>query len=321
MDHIPVLLNECLEYGQVSHDVKYYLDCTFGRGGHAREFLKKYPNAICYAVDRDETAHTFAEQNFKTEIEQSRLKLFRNNFMLLDSEWDGSPQNEIKFDLILADLGVSSPQLDKAERGFSFYHDGPLDMRMDHRQKLTAAEIVNEWQEEDLFALFRELGEVQRPARVVRAILKDRENKKFTRTSELAEMISRVEGWHKKGQHPATKFFLALRLQVNAELKYLDAGLQALIQRLSLGGRLLVISFHSSEDRIVKYALLANKERGNIITKRVLQASPEEEQKNPRSRSAKLRVFERSDEPQKGNKDSSYYKQWQNETDDDDTDE
>ncbi len=309
MLHIPVLLNECLEYAP-SIPVKKYLDCTFGRGGHAMAYLQKFPEAVCYGIDRDETAHQYASENYKQYMQQNRLKLFRNNFMLLDEEWADSEMQNEKFDLILADLGVSSPQLDNADRGFSFYHDGPLDMRMDNRQKLSAAEIINEWDEQDLFDLFRELGEVQKPAKVVRAILKDRENKKFSRTLELAQMIERVEGWQKKGQHPATKYFLALRLQVNHELEYLDRGLQALIEKLNLGGRLLVISFHSSEDRIVKYALLANKEKGNIITKRVIQASPEEEKTNPRARSAKLRVFERSDVLGLSKKDKSYFKQW-----------
>lgn len=199
------------------------------------------------------------------------------------------------------DLGVSSPQLDDPERGFSFYHDGPLDMRMDPTQGTSAQEIVNTWTEVGLQRVFMELGEIPRPHRVVKAILQDRREKPFTTTSQLSQLIERVEGWRKKGRHPATQYFLALRLLVNEELDGLKESLPLLMEKaLRPGGRLLVITFHSLEDRIVKNIFKDRKDLGVPVNKKVIVPSREEILENPRSRSAKLRVFSRGDNHETG---------------------
>jgi 16S rRNA (cytosine1402-N4)-methyltransferase len=203
------------------------------------------------------------------------------------------------FDVILADLGVSSPQLDQAARGFSFYQEGPLDMRMDQSQGATAADIVNSWPEVELLDLFTRYGEVRSPRRVVRALVNDRKQTPFTTTSQLSGLIERVEGWRKKGQHPATRYFLALRMAVNNELSGLETSVPDLMRALSEKGRLIVITFHSLEDRIIKYAFREAPALGFPLFKKVVVPSEEEILQNPRARSAKLRVFQRgsNDEP------------------------
>jgi 16S rRNA (cytosine1402-N4)-methyltransferase len=158
---------------------------------------------------------------------------------------------------------------------------------------LTAAEIVNTWSEDDLADLFRTYGEIQRPMRVVRAIINDRVDNPFVRTQQLSSMIERVEGWRKKGVHPATLFFMALRLEVNRELEAVEKAIPQLMERLNPGGRLLVITFHSLEDRIVKNLFRNNEALGSPVRKKVIKPQWDESKVNPRARSAKLRVFER----------------------------
>ncbi len=190
------------------------------------------------------------------------------------------------FDLILLDLGVSSPQLDDSRRGFSFYSDGPLDMRMDPTQGSSAGDMVNSWTEVGLQRLFAELGEIPRPHRVAKAILAARKEKSFTSTSQLAQLIERVEGWKKKGKHPATQYFLALRLLVNEELEGLKESLPVLMEKaLCPGGRMLVITFHSLEDRIIKNIFKERKDLGRPVNKKVIVPSRPEILRNPRSRS------------------------------------
>ena len=266
-----------------------YLDCTFGRGGHAAEVLQAFPEAKLFAVDQDQEALDYAKSDFVPKFQDRELQFFHENFMTMDFVEKGIKD----MDLILADLGVSSPQYDQAERGFSFNKDGPLDMRMDRRKELTAAEIINEWDEEDLIDLFKNMGEHRRPFRVVRAIVNDRKEKPYTSTRELASLIERVDGWRKKGSHPATKYFMALRLQVNQEINLLPESLENLIRALRPGGRLFVISFHSMEDRIIKHRFKDLQSFGKIVNKKVIQADEEELQDNPRARTAKLRIFER----------------------------
>jgi 16S rRNA (cytosine1402-N4)-methyltransferase len=280
--HTPVFAREIVELAE-RRSPRRVLDATFGRGGHTRAFLQRLPEALVWALDRDHEAIAFGEKEFTDELRSGRLHLRKGNFHDLPEDLDG-------WDLMLLDLGVSSPQLDQSSRGFSFYQDGPLDMRMDQAQELCAADVVNTWNEADLVELFRTLGEVHRPQRVVRAMIADRKVKPWARTGALAEMIARVEGWHRKGHHPATRYFLALRMYVNAELSGLQSSLPKLIERLSPGGWLMVITFHSLEDRIVKYAF---KEAllGRPLFKKVIKPSMEETARNPRSRSAKLRVF------------------------------
>lgn len=291
--HIPVLLEEVLAMTEKDVEPKLYLDCTFGRGGHLRAIQAKFPELQMVAVDRDVSAIEHARTNFAQELQSGSLQLLSGNFMKLQEAWKSNPLNEYKFDLILADLGVSSPQLDQAERGFSFYHEGPLDMRMDQSQSLNAAVIVNTYSEEELNELFITYGEVPRPQKVVTRILQERQIAPFQTTKALADLISSVDGWRKKGVHPATKYFLALRLKVNEEIDPLENAIYDLINRLNENGRLLVITFHSMEDRIVKWAFKACEEKGKIITKKVIQPKWSEKQKNARARSAQLRVFER----------------------------
>jgi 16S rRNA (cytosine1402-N4)-methyltransferase len=289
--HIPVLLKEILEmFSTYPKAPEQMFDGTFGRGGHSRALLEAFPSLKVQAVDKDVEAIEYAHKNFKKEIEAQRLRLFQGSF----ADFVKSPESsKDTYDLMLLDLGVSSPQLDQAQRGFSFYHDGPLDMRMNLSQITTAAEIINEWDEEDLIEIFQKYGEIRSPFRVIRAILNDRHAKPFTSTQQLAGLIERVDGWRQKGRHPATQYFMALRLKVNQELEHLEQSLEALMQALVPGGVMAVITFHSLEDRIVKTIFRNNEELGRPINKKVIVPSDEEEKSNPRSRSAKLRFFRR----------------------------
>ena len=268
-----------------------YFDGTTGRGGHLAALLEMAPmmEAICY--DRDDAAIQYLSEKFAASISDGKVILKKLNFMT-----DFETENEGKFDFVLLDLGVSSPQLDEPGRGFSFYHEGPLDMRMDRAQKFSAADILAESSDDELMELFKDYGEIKNPFRVVRAIVHDRKTTPFTTTTQLSGLIERVDGWKKKGHHPATNYFLALRLKVNEELDNLETGLRRVFSSLKPGGRLAVISFHSLEDRITKYIFreLAEDENNAILVNRkVIIATDEEIEKNPRSRSAKLRVIEK----------------------------
>jgi 16S rRNA (cytosine1402-N4)-methyltransferase len=286
--HTPVLLREVLESFEIFKDQKdlRYLDGTFGRGGHFRCMKKMLPQMKAVVLDQDPAAIAYAEQSFSSLVESGELTVIHKNFSKFDELKLG------EFDMMLLDLGVSSPQLDEADRGFSFYHNGPLDMRMDSSQELKAADLVNGMTEKELNDLFFKLGEIRSPFRVVRAIVHDRKEKPYETTHELSSLIERVEGWRKKGYHPATNYFMALRLAVNNELGVIEETLPKLMENLKPGGRLAVISFHSLEDRIVKYAFRES-QLGKPVNKKVIIPTDEECEKNPRARSAKLRVFER----------------------------
>lgn len=296
MLHVPVLLKEILQFVENSSSkICWGLDGTFGRGGHARALLDKFPDLKIWALDKDSQAINFAKENFHNELQQNRLVLTQSDFSLVSPELAKTQFVPEKFDYILLDLGVSSPQLDEADRGFSFYQDGPLDMRMDQRQELSAFEIVNHFSEGEINDIFKNFGDVRSPFRVTRAIVNDRKNKPFETTQQLSGLIERVEGWRRKGHHPATKYFLALRIAVNNELDGVKKVIEPMIKMLNPGGLFLVITFHSSEDRIVKWAFKENQSMGRILTKKVIQTTDEEIKQNVRARSAKLRVFERSD--------------------------
>ncbi len=271
--HIPVLLEDVLQFCAI--EPQTLLDATFGRGGHTRALLDKFPDLKVVGLDRDLAAIKFGQSHFP------QVEFVHTDFLNFKTDQT--------FDLILLDLGVSSPQLDEAHRGFSFYHSGPLDMRMDSSQGITAAEVVNTYDEQALKDLFFHLGEVRKPARVVQRIL---EHRPFTTTTQLSELIEKTEGWRRRGQHPATQYFLALRLEVNQELKQVELAVPALVEKLNDQGRILVITFHSLEDRIVKY-IFRNSVLGRPVNKKVVQAKWSEQKINPRARSAKLRVFER----------------------------
>ena len=293
--HVPVFYEEILAiFADRQAPAHTYFDGTFGRGGHARAILDRHPECSLWAFDQDAEAIGFGEREFAAD--SGRTHFYHANFSEFGSirERERASGFPMAFDLMLLDLGVSSPQLDEAGRGFSFYHDGPLDMRMDRRQEISAAEIVNEWSEQELAKMFIELGEVSRPFRVVRALVHDRAaTEPFKTTRQLASLIERVDGWQKKGSHPATRYFMALRLAVNDELGRLERALPELIRGLADGGRLAVITFHSLEDRIVKNAFKAHLQSGRLVNKKVIKPSDQEVGRNPRARSAKLRAFEK----------------------------
>ncbi len=298
--HTPVLLNAILDHLSEMPDEGWFVDGTFGRGGHTRAILSAKKDWRVLALDCDLDAIEFAQREFQNDIMSGRLKVLHAEFSDVDT-WIKALQADTNNKTahvigMLLDLGVSSPQLDEGRRGFSFYHEGPLDMRMNARDTVTAADIVNTWPEKDLNDLFHHLGEVRSPFRVSRKIVERRREKRFSTTRELADLIAEASGWHKKGHHPATNFFMAIRIQVNHELERLSQALPKIVEQLAPGGRVFVITFHSLEDRIVKNAfrqfVVGNK--GFLINKKVIQASWDEKKSNPRARSAKLRIFERS---------------------------
>lgn len=288
MLHIPVLLKEVIENFRPCFEGKdaVLIDGTFGRGGHSKALLKEFPNLKILAFDQDHEAVNYGLVNFKNEVEQRRLTINHLNF-------EAVPDLGHKVDGVLLDLGVSSPQLDEPERGFSFYHNGPLDMRMDQSNKKTAADIINDLDEDELIGIFKTFGEIQKPYRVVRAVLHDRKENPFTQTKQLSGLIERVEGWKRKGFHPATQYFMALRLAVNNELGILQEVVPKFFTCLNQKGRMSIITFHSLEDRIVKTIFRNSQEQGHPVNKKVIHPTRDEEVSNPRSRSAKLRVFEK----------------------------
>ncbi len=296
--HIPVMRTEILNsFASVLADSDLaeirYFDGTFGRGGHLKAILEADSRVTAVAFDQDPEAIIFGEKTYSEWVKNGRLKLFNLNFSDFEIERFG------KFDLMLLDLGVSSPQLDQGHRGFSFYHDGPLDMRMNNESGATAADIVNNYSEDELIRIFKEYGEIFKSFRVVRAIVHDRKAKPFTTTRELAGLIERVDGWHKKGFHPATQYFMALRLEVNQELQAIENAFEKLVLGLRLKGRIAVLTFHSLEDRIIKNKMRSLEQLGFPVKRKVIVPSREEALQNPRARSAKLRVFEKGTKPEK----------------------
>ena len=286
-----------------------YMDATFGRGGHAGAILEKLiANGRLLCLDRDPKAVAEARARFSSD---SRVSVFLAPFSSLAACAD-QVRPGLKFDGILFDLGVSSPQIDDATRGFSFMQDGPLDMRMTAGEGMSAADVVNGAPLEELIRIFREFGEERAAPRIARAIVMDRQTKPFERTLELAEMISRVARSKERHKHPATRVFQALRIHVNGELKELESALDIALERLAPAGRLAVISFHSLEDRMVKqfmrrhsladpmYAGLPNipahaRPKLALVGKSI-EPDANETSRNPRSRSARLRVAVRLDQ-------------------------
>lgn len=289
--HKPVLLNEVKKVLENFFDKDqriYGVDGTFGRGGHSSEILSLYENSVILGIDRDQEALSFAKENYEDLIKDKRLSLLHANF---------SDQEKIEKhlkkapDFILLDIGVSSPQLDNPERGFSFYHDGPLDMRMDQSQGEKASDVINKYSEEDLQEIFQEFGEVRAPKRLMEAILEQREiGEGFQTTGELSHLIERLCGWRKRGKHPATQYFQALRIYVNGELEHLKKAFDLYTDILGEGGILILITFHSLEDRMAKF-YFRDSLKGKPFNKKVIKPTREEEVENKRARSAKLRVF------------------------------
>jgi 16S rRNA (cytosine1402-N4)-methyltransferase len=287
-----------------------YLDATFGRGGHSGAILERLlagGRLVC--LDRDPVAIAEARARF---ADDARVSLFLAPFSTLALCADQVAPG-LKFDGILFDLGVSSPQLDDASRGFSFMQDGPLDMRMSKGGGPSAADVVNGASEAELIRIFRDFGEERQAPRIARAIVADRAVKPFERTLELAGMISRVARNREAGagrhKHPATRVFQALRIHVNGELDELAAALDAAFDRLAPRGRLAVISFHSLEDRMVKQFMRRHAATDPVyaglpfvpahaapklrLVGKAVRADEAETARNPRARSAHLRVAER----------------------------
>ena len=290
--HKPIMYQEILNiFSDKTGPKEKFLDATFGRGGHTKKILDAFPTIQVTALDQDPEAVEYGKKEFSEYIKQKRLRILKSNF----SKYDNS--DSAFYDGIIMDLGVSSPQLDTPSRGFSLYQDGPLDMRMDPTQDLSAKEIVNNWDERDLADLFFKYGDVKKSFRVAKSIVNKRKEKPFETTLELADVIAKSLGWKKSGHHPATECFQALRIVVNDELNAATEGITNLSQCLSENGLLFVITFHSTEDRLVKRLLLTLGHVGRPLFNKVIQPSKEEQKDNPRSRSAKLRVFEKTNEP------------------------
>ena len=301
MSHISVLLHETVDGVLAGRDTGIFIDATFGRGGHTQLLLSKLDaNARVYAFDKDPQALEVAAQ---LEQEDSRFKIIHASFADIQSELSNIGITVV--DGIMADLGVSSPQLDQAERGFSFMHDGPLDMRMDNSQGLTAAEWLLDIEEEKLANIIYQYGEERYSRRIARAIKQAGE---ITTTAQLAEIVKVAHPKWEKHKHPATRTFQAIRIAINKELDDIEVFLPQAVELLKPKGQLAVISFHSLEDRLIKQFIQKESSlaedagwgmpQAQVDTRRLkkvsrIRASEAEVKANPRSRSAWLRVAER----------------------------
>ncbi|MDX6770496.1 MAG: 16S rRNA (cytosine(1402)-N(4))-methyltransferase RsmH [Elusimicrobiota bacterium] len=286
--HEPVLLGETLE--RLARDPDgLYLDATVGLGGHAAAILDRMPRARVLGLDQDPEALAEAAHALAPYGERARLR--RANFRDLGPALEA--EGFFPLSGALFDVGVSSLQLDKPARGFSFMKEGPLDMRMSPDNTLTAEAIVNRWPVEQITLLLSEFGEEPEADRVARAIVARRDRRPFTSTTDLADAVAAVLPRGEK--HPATRTFQALRIAVNRELEVLSRGLEAALPYLKTGGRLAVITFHSLEDRIVKNVFASFVSQGTcaLVDKGAVGPTDEETRRNPRARSAKLRVVEK----------------------------
>lgn len=307
MEHIPVLLQECIEALAIKPG-GVYLDGTLGRGGHSLEIARRLEGGRLIAVDKDAAAIENAGNILAPYADKVTLVCddFRNVGAILDR------LGIDKVDGMLFDLGVSSPQLDDAGRGFSYMADAPLDMRMDAQQRLTAYDVVNTWPESELRRIIGEYGEERYAASIAARICREREKAPIETTLRLVEVIRSAMPAKalREKQHPAKRSFQAIRIAVNDELGSISDMLSDAVDRLRAGGRLAVISFHSLEDRLVKNAMQSGekgctcpkdfpvcvcgfKPKLKVITRKPITASEEEIRENPRARSAKLRIAER----------------------------
>lgn len=305
MEHITVLLHEAVDGLAIRPD-GIYVDGTFGRGGHSRLILDHLgPKGRLYAIDRDPQAVAVARS-----WQDPRFEIIPGPFSSIH-EYMAERDLLGKVDGLLLDLGVSSPQLDDAERGFSFMQDGPLDMRMDPEHGESAADWLARADADEISYVLHTYGEERFARKIARAIVQDREQTPFTRTRQLAELIARLVPNKEKGKHPATRSFQAIRIQVNQELSEIEQTLAASLAVLAPGGRLSVISFHSLEDRLIKQ-FIRRQEKGEAIPKglpltddqirktqtfkaigKAIKPAELEVGSNPRSRSSVLRVAER----------------------------
>ncbi|WML49347.1 16S rRNA (cytosine(1402)-N(4))-methyltransferase RsmH [Neobacillus sp. PS3-34] len=307
-EHTTVLLKETVEGLNIKPD-GIYVDCTLGGAGHSSYLLSKLnKKGKLFAFDQDETAIANAKEKLSAYEEQ--LTIIKSNFSFLKSELEELGIEKV--DGILYDLGVSSPQLDTPERGFSYHHDAPLDMRMDSDATLSAYDVINHWRYEDLVRIFFQYGEEKFSKQVARKIEAAREKKPIESTGELVDLIKDAipAPARRKGGHPAKRVFQAIRIAVNDELGVFEKSLEQAIGLLKPGGRISVITFHSLEDRICKSAFKKASETPNLlpglpiipdeykpvlklVTRKPILPSEEELEQNNRARSAKLRIAEK----------------------------
>ena len=299
--HISVLLNESIDNLNLT-PTSTIVDCTLGYGGHSSEILKRINKGFLYAFDQDNDAITFSRE---------RLSKIANNYEIIDSNFvniknELNKRNIYKVDGILYDLGVSSPQLDESDRGFSFHNDARLDMRMDKNNPLDAYKVVNEYSYDDLVKIFYKYGEEKYSTSIARGIINSRP---ITTTLELVEVIkNNVPEKYRREKHPARKVFQAIRIEVNDELNVFEKSLKDSLELLNVGGRICVITFHSLEDKICKeifngvskiddslkhLPIIPEEYLPKYKVIKTINPSLEELEVNPRSRSAKLRIIER----------------------------
>ena len=306
--HKPVLLHECLGALAIKPD-GIYVDGTLGRAGHSLEIVRRLTTGRLIALDRDETAIEAANRRLGDYLD--KVTLVHSNFSALDAVLHELGVHGV--DGMLFDLGVSSPQLDEAQRGFSYKQDAPLDMRMDESAALTAREVVNTYSYEELRRILFEYGEERYAPAIAKRICQHREQKPIETTLELADIIRSAmpASALREKQHPAKRSFQAIRIAVNDELGAVETVMKKAVPLLNPGGRLAVITFHSLEDRIVKNIFKENEDpcicpkefpvcvcgrisKGKVITRKPIIPSEQEMEENSRSKSAKLRVFEKA---------------------------
>lgn len=305
--HYSVMLKECIEGLNIKPD-GIYVDATLGMGGHSYEIASRLTEGRLIAIDRD--AKALERSMDRLEPFMDRISLVHANFRDMDAVLDDLGIDKV--DGMLFDLGVSSPQLDESERGFSYMTDAPLDMRMDQSDSVSASDIVNTWSRDRIKRILYDFGEERYAPRIAEAITRYRQNKKIETTMELVDIIRSAmpAAALREKQHPAKRSFQAIRIAVNDELESISQVLSTAADRLNVGGRLAVISFHSLEDRIVKNAI-TSRENGctcprdfpvcacgfvqtlKSVSRKPILPEEDEIQVNPRSRSAKLRVAER----------------------------
>ena len=305
--HVSVLLNECIENLNIKEN-GVYVDCTLGGAGHSSEILKRLSkDGLLVGIDQDSDALKAAKERLKT---YDNVKYVHSNFHEIDSILENL--DIPKVDGILMDLGVSSYQLDEAERGFSYMKDAPLDMRMDKDRDFSAYNVINEYSEEELYRVIKEYGEEKFAKRISNFIVERRSKKPIETTFELVDIIKSAipAKMRRNGPHPAKRTFQAIRIEVNSELTILNKAIEDGVKRLNKGGRMAIITFHSLEDRIVKLqfrklqnpctcpkefpvCVCGKKPIVKIITRKPIEPTAMEVDENPRSRSAKLRVIEK----------------------------
>lgn len=309
-EHKPIMLEECIEFLEIRQD-GIYLDGTLGGGGHSSQIVKSLgPKGILIGIDQDINAIEAAKKKLFSINSKAKLIIEHTNFENIREVLKAQKIDSV--DGVLLDLGVSSHQLDEGERGFSYQHDAPLDMRMNQNDDFDAQTLVNTWSKDDISRIIRDYGEEKWAARIAEFIVRSREVQKISTTGELVDIIKSAipAAARREGPHPAKRTFQALRIAVNRELEVLENLLDTVTDLLSSGGRLAIISFHSLEDRIVKKAFQKQTQgcvcprdfpkcvcgfspKLRIITRKPITPSEKELDENPRARSAKLRVAEK----------------------------